>query len=116
MPGKLKVLLGIIGVAVVLSALGSDWARAIIYGLVMFGVWRGNETVRKLLIVVGWLGLIFNGIAAAMALVASVALSGLALIALVNFVWGCAYCAYMIWCLGQQDVQHWMFNRSLNLT
>ncbi len=115
MPSTLKIALGFMAFGVLLAVLGERWLSVAVNAALMFGVWRGNESVRKLLIMVSWLGLVLNGIGAVLAFIAMAAWSGLAGIVFYAAAWGFMQCGYMIWCLGRPDVQHWMFNRSLKL-
>src|SRR5580704_3862283 len=119
MPTKLKVLLGVMAFGVLLNLAhglmgsGTSWASAALGALLAFGVLRGSEGVRTLLIGLAALGLLFGGLGflGGLALAATGTLAGITILmaSLINV----GQNGYMIWCLRQQDVQHWMFNKSL---
>jgi len=115
MPTKLITALALMAIGATLSFVGGRWFVGIINIALMFGVWRGNESIRGLMIGLSWIGLILNAIVGALSVMAIATLSGLAFIALIAAGFGAAQCIFMIWCLAQPDVQRWMFNRSLKL-
>jgi hypothetical protein len=119
MPGKLRALLVVMGLAVLwnvgvgLMGGGTAWVSAVIGVLLAVGVLRGNEGVRTLLIGLAALGLLFGaiGILLGLAIAATGSLAGIAVLG--GSVIGAGQNAFTIWCLRQTDVQHWMFNKSL---
>ncbi|MBK6514074.1 MAG: hypothetical protein IPM79_31340 [Polyangiaceae bacterium] len=115
MPSKLKLALGLMGIGVLLALIGERWFSVIINLALMFGIWRGNESIRGFMIGISWIGLILNIIVAVVSFGAAFVTFGLTLIPFAAGVWGAVQCAYMIWALKQPEVQHWMFNRSLKL-
>jgi len=84
----------------------------------LIGVVRGNEGTRGLMIVLGWLGLGASLLLGARLLSLDVGrlfdvAPLLASISVGGLLFGVAFCAYMIWCLGQDDVKRWMYRRSM---
>jgi hypothetical protein len=118
MPTKLKVLVGLFGVAILLSVLTQSWVSAGIQILLLLGVLKGNEGVRTLLIGAAFLGICGNIYALAMAamIVAGNALPlvSVTVIAMIaTGVLGIFECIFFIWCLRQPDVQSWMFKKTM---
>ncbi|NMC70655.1 MAG: hypothetical protein GYA57_11395 [Myxococcales bacterium] len=118
MPKKLLVLvvwlvLGLV-MTVVQGALGGgvlSWVSVLVSALLIVGVLVGSEGARLWLMFGAIAGLLMGGVGAFGLLVAGKGMGiarGLGLIVL-----SVAPSAYMLWCLRQQDVQQWMFYRSL---
>lgn len=122
MPGKLVVVLALLSLNLLLSAgnvalegVGLNVVGLAINAFLIYGVVRGNESIRKILIGLSWLGLIFSGLG----LVLLVPLMAVSLgtvggmVALATLAIGVVRCGYTIWALNQGDVQSWMFKKSL---
>lgn len=118
MPKKLLVLvvwlvLGLV-MTVVQGALGGgvlSWVSVLVSALLIVGVLVGSEGARLWLMFGAIAGLLMGGVGAFGLLAAGKGMGiarGLGLIVL-----SVAPSAYMLWCLRQQDVQQWMFYRSL---
>src|SRR4030095_248267 len=109
MPVKLIVLLVLMGLSVANNLYRGSWLGVIIGGLLMAGVFSGNNSVRQLLIVLGWLGVIFTGVALVMALMVAGASLTLGIWVVVLIGYSLAVNVFFIWCLAQDDVREWMF-------
>ncbi|MBL8740570.1 MAG: hypothetical protein JNK04_05740 [Myxococcales bacterium] len=89
----------------------------VINAFLLYSVIKGNESVRRALIVLSWIGLILNGIALAIAVPAITLMLGttIGIITFVGAAIGIARCAYTIWVLNAPEVQTWMYKRSMGL-
>jgi hypothetical protein len=122
MPGKLKVVLGIYAINVVLNILNSSWIAAVIGVLVMAFLFKGSDTMRKVVIVFAVIGLVFSvlgllGIGALLAVLSAAggeAAGGMGdvIIALASIIFGLVGGIYTIWALTRQDVKDWMIAKS----
>lgn len=124
MPAKLKVLLGLLAVAISFNLLGAVLAGSVssmislgVNMLLLVGVLRGKEGARNILIGLAILGLAFGGF---FLIIGVIALStgrpqdiveGTVVVLSSGFV--LFQCGFFIWCLRQRDVQHWMFQKSM---
>ena len=110
MPGKLKVLLGMYAVNLLLSVVnavmaGGGWVGVVITAVIMGLLFKGNNIVRIVVIVLAGLGLIFGalgilGLGALLALGA-----GEAMIPLIQLVWGLIVNVFAIFALTREDVK-----------
>lgn len=122
MPGKLKVVLGIYAINVVLNILNSSYVWAVVGVAIMALLFKGSDTVRKVVIVLSVLGLIGSvlgllGIGALLAVLSAAggeASGGMGplIIALASIVFGLVGGIYTIWALTRQDVKDWMLAKS----
>ena len=110
MPTKLKVLVGLMSLSAALNLLSGGFVAAGIGVLLIVGVLNGSEGTRAIL-----RGLAFLGLAVScFLLLASFGMRGRAqdlvsMLALLSV----AHTGFMAWCLGQPDVQGWMYQRGL---
>ncbi len=125
MPGKLQVLVGLMALNMLISAaqLAFEMKTMTIIGLalngfLLYSVIKGNESIRRLLIILSWIGLALNGIGLVLVVPAmSVMLGTIAgIVMFVALAVGIARCAYTIWALNAPEVQNWMYKRSLGLS
>lgn len=112
MPGKLKVLVGLMGLSIVLALIGQSWVSAIINILLLVGVLKGSEGVRNILMILAFIGLCFGAFALITSAALLLAAGPLGLIGLGGVAVSIAQNGFLLWCLTQQDVQAWMFHRS----
>jgi hypothetical protein len=126
MPRKLLILVILMVIGLLLDGLQlflSDFAtRQIIvtsvHVAILIGLLRGNEALRGVLIVLGWLGIGATALMGVRLLSSGLdrlfdVAPGLAALAIGSLVFAAGFCGYMIWCLGQRDVQRWMYARSM---
>ena len=114
MPTKLKVLTALMVLSVGLDLVTEKWVVAVLHGLLLLGVIKGNEGVRSLLMLLAMLGLISGVVVLAMGAVAF-GTGYKAMFIFASGLLGMAQAGFMLWCLRQEDVQRWMFHRSLDL-
>ncbi len=120
MPGKLKIVLGIYAINVVLNILNSSWISAVIGVLVMAFLFKGSDTMRKVVIVFAVLGLVFSvlgllGIGALLAVASAAGATGGmgdVIIALASIIFGIVGSIYTIWALTRPDVKDWMLAKA----
>lgn len=127
MPGKLKVVLGIYAINVVLNILNSSWFSAVIGVLIMAFLFKGSDTMRKVVIVFAVIGLVFSvlglvfsvlgllGIGALLAVASAAGATGGmgdVIIALASIIFGIVGSVYTIWALTRQDVKDWMLAKA----
>ncbi|MCA9612910.1 MAG: hypothetical protein H6722_06800 [Sandaracinus sp.] len=122
MPGKLKVVLGIYAINVILNILNSSWISAIIGVAIMALLFKGSDTMRKVVIVFAVIGLVFSvlgllGIGALLAVLSAAggeATGGMGdvIIALASIIFGLVGSIYTIWALTRQDVKDWMLAKA----
>jgi hypothetical protein len=118
MPKKLLVLVVWLALGtlmqIVQAARGGDataWVSPVVSILLIIGVLKGSEGARLWLMFGAIVGLVVGGLGAVLLMALGKGLGiilGIAIIAL-----AAAPAAYMLWCLRQEDVQKWMFYRSL---
>ena len=116
MPTKLKVLMGMFGVSGLIDALAGHWMLAAYCLLGLLGVASGHEGVRTILRLLSGAGaLLYVGLGV-LTVVAGVA-GGLGLAQFLLLVslaaFGGLISGFSYWCLGAEDVQHWMYERSM---
>lgn len=124
MPGKLVVLVVLMGLNLLLTGVevalapGFNVVALLINAFLLYSVIRGNESIRRAMIALSYLGLILSVVALILALLVLSRLLGtlLGIIALAAIFVSIARCVYTIWVLNQPDVQSWMFKRSLGLS
>lgn len=114
MPTKLKVLVGFLGVLVVASLATGSWLGAALHGVMLFGIVRGHEGMRKVLIGLASVEIAYLGLATWLGFTVASGAPGTLLAEIaVSAVVGIAVDISIIWCLRRPDVQNWMFLRSL---
>lgn len=118
MPRKvsiLLILLALLTLARFVQAAGSgataDWIAVVINIAFMFGIIRGSEGARALLRGFAAIGLIFSAIGILMIAASGLAMTGLGVTGLLAGVYSVVVCAFMYWCLGQEDVIAWITSR-----
>jgi hypothetical protein len=125
MPGKLQVLVVLMALNMLLSAVQLIFEMKTftviglaLNGFLLYSVIKGNESVRRLLIVLSWLGLILNGVGLVLIVPAlSLMLGTIAgIVMFIATAIGIARCAYTIWALNAPEVQQWMYKRSMGLS
>jgi len=110
MPGKLVVVVVLLGVALVLNIVNGALLSAGLHGALVFGVLIGNDGVRtflRALAAVNILVVLVMSIPALEALATGSLIAGVILSVGIN--------AYFIWALGQEDVREWMFRKNFKL-
>ncbi len=113
MPTKLKVLVGLMGLSIALNIASQSWISVIIGGLLLFGVLKGSEGVRNILMFFAVIGLLFGVFAMVTTGALLIASGGLAgIVARGGLGVSMDESAFLLWCLSQKDVQMWMFHRS----
>ena len=110
MPSKLKILLGMIGVNILLGAVGAamgsgSWLMVILSAVIAGLLFKGNNIVRILVLVFSGLGLLLGllGLMGAFALL--VVDVGTALVTLVSVVWGIVVNIFAIYALTRTEVK-----------
>jgi hypothetical protein len=114
MPDKLKVLVALLVLSTVLAAVGQRWISLAVNLLLLVGVLKGSEGARTalmLLAVLGMFGAAFFAVVGGIALGAGGGTA--AIIAFVAALFAAGVNGFMLWCLRQGDVQHWMFHKSM---
>lgn len=104
MPGKLMAVVILLGIGVVLNLLTMSLISMAIGITLIVGILVGNDGIRKLVMILAYISLLFSGIA--MVLVVLVAAHPLVL---VMGLFGVAQNVFLIWALKQNDVRDWMF-------
>lgn len=119
MPTKFKVLLGMYLFSIVTSGielyLDPGVLKGIGVGLTLFilvSLWRGNEAMRQFVMFFAFLGLCVSGVALILLGVASFA-APYAILAAALSAYSFVRSGFVLWCLRQQDVQRWMYNKSM---
>ncbi|MBX3251829.1 MAG: hypothetical protein KF901_31915 [Myxococcales bacterium] len=131
MPGKLKVVLGLYAVSLVLNLINQGWVGAALNILVMVFLFKGSDTMRKVVIVFAIIGLVFSvlGILGLLALIALVSAAesaiteaggtvsggagmGDVILLALQVAFGIVSAIYTIWALTRQDVKDWMIAKS----
>jgi len=116
MPTKLKVLLGMFVVSGLFSAISGQWPLVAYAVVVCIGVARGHEGARHLLRMSGAAGVFLHFGTGVLAILATLA-GGLPITALlaslVVSAIGGSSAGFSYWCLGEADVQHWMYEKSM---
>ena len=103
MPGKLKVVVALLGLGVLLNFLSMSLISVAFGIALLVGILVGNDGVRKLIMILAWISLVFSGVS--MVLLVSLGYPlGVALGA-----FGLAQNIFLIWALKQNDVRDWMF-------
>lgn len=125
MPGKLQVLVGLMVLNLAITAAqlafetkGMTIVGLVINGFLLYSVIKGNESIRRLLIVLSWIGLALNAVALVLVVPTITLLLG-SLLGIVTFgaiAVSIARCAYTIWALNAPEVQQWMYKRSMGLS
>jgi hypothetical protein len=126
MPTKLKALLTLIVLAMAASLVGGlrgnwvSWLSFALDGLLVLGIARGKEGARTFLMLLAGVGLLtglFGAVLVTIVLTAAGPLEGDATPVIVGMVVGSVIAlsqnGFALWCLSRQDVQQWMFQRSL---
>lgn len=117
MPTKLKVLMGMFVVSGVIDALAGHWLLAAYCLLVCLGVASGHEGVRTLLRMLSGAGtFLYIGLGVLTVVAAIAGGLGLAQFLLIASLaaFGGLISGFSYWCLGADDVQHWMYERSMS--
>ena len=113
MPNKLKALVGAMGLSIALNVVAQSWVSVVLGVLLLFGVLKGSEGVRNILMFLAVLSLLFGAFAMVTTSAMLLASGGLlGLVGLGGLGVSMAQNAFLLWCLSQQDVQMWMFQRS----
>jgi hypothetical protein len=110
MPGKLVVVVVLLGVAIVLNILGAALVSAGIQGVLLFGVLIGNDGVRTFLRGLAAVNIVIVLVMSIPAMQAADNTMVLIMVAISVSING-----YMIWALGQEDVREWMFRKNFKL-
>ena len=125
MPGKLQVLVALMALNMLITAaeLAFDMRTMTIIGLainafLLYSVIKGNESIRRALIVLSWLGLAINAVGLALLVPAISLLLGTigGIVTFLAIAISMARCAYTIWALNAPEVQQWMYKRSMGLS
>ncbi len=109
-PGKLVVVVVLIGLGILVNLLSGALLSAGIQGALLFGVLVGNDGVRTLLRVVAALNILTVVVMSVPAMQATG--SGVVVVAAFMSV---GINSYFIWALGQPDVREWMFRKNFKL-
>ena len=105
MPGQLKILLGMYGVNVVLNIAQSSWVGMIISLVVMGLLFKGNNVMRIVVMVLAVIGLIF-GLIGVLGLGALLAVGGSGfLLMLLQTVWGVVVNIFALYALTRPGVK-----------
>jgi hypothetical protein len=109
MPGKLMILVALMAVGVIADLVSGAIVPAAISGALAVGVLVGNDGVRKFLI----------GLSAVQVLWAGVLLLGATAVSSGALVITCAFAIALpllyIWVLSQNDVRDWMFRKNFHI-
>lgn len=103
MPGKLVVVVALLGLSVLLNLLALSFLNVVIGCALLFGILVGNDGIRRLVMALAWISLVLAGFG----LVAAAA-AGATVVAAVG-VFGVTQNIWLIWALRQDDVRNWMF-------
>jgi hypothetical protein len=109
MPGKLKVVVGLLGLGLVLHLVSGALFSAAVQGALLFGVLIGNDGVRTLLRVLAGVNIAVIFVTAG----PDLQHGDPTLLAAVCV--GVGVAVFIIWALGQQDVREWMFRKNFKL-
>ena len=116
MPTKLKFLVGSFALSALMSALTGHWFMLAYCVGVTLGIVRGNEGVRTLLRMVSGAGVFLQTGMGVLAILAGLA-GGLSIAGFVTVIgftaFGALSSGFSYWCLGEPDVQHWMYEKAL---
>jgi hypothetical protein len=103
MPGKLKVLLALMALSIASSVIGGAWVSAAISIAIVIGLFIGNETVRKVVLVFSALGFVF----------AALSMLTFHPLALIAGAVSALQSGFTLVCLTSSDVKTWMFTKKL---
>jgi hypothetical protein len=123
MPSKLKIVVGLMVIGVVLSLLRETYLAAAFGGLLIFGVFKGDHTTRKYLIIVNVIGIVIMAVLIGITVVGFVLHPELSesiplqtkVAGVATLVYGLLEGVFCVWCLQQNDVRDWMFRKSFRL-
>jgi hypothetical protein len=110
MPGKLLIVVVLMSIGVMLNLFTGAILSAVIGGALVLGVLVGNDGVRKFLIGLAGVNILWSLI---VLLGASGKIEGSVLV--IAGVFAIAIPAFMIWTLTQEDVREWMFRKNFHL-
>ncbi|MFO0614358.1 MAG: hypothetical protein U0414_17355 [Polyangiaceae bacterium] len=119
MPTKFKILVGMYVLSLLTTGvelyLDPGWLKGFalaLTALILVSLLRGNEAMRKFVMFTAFIGLCISGVAMVLGLLVSLA-SPLAILGVLLSAYGVCRSAFVLWCLRQQDVQFWMYNKSM---
>jgi hypothetical protein len=119
MPTKFKILVGMYVFSLVTTGielyLDPGWFKGLTLALTAFilvSLLRGNEAMRQFVMFFAFIGLCISAVAMVLGLLVSLA-SPLAILGVLLSGYGVVRSGYVLWCLKQQDVQFWMYNKSM---
>lgn len=116
MPTKLKVLMGMFAVSGLINAVTGHWLFLAYAVLVCLGIASGHDGLRTLFRLAAGAGTLFYVGVAVLTILAGLGGGfGLAQFAVVMAfaTFGALSGGFSYWCLGEQDVQRWMYVRSM---
>jgi hypothetical protein len=110
MPGKLMIVIGLMGLGTILNLAAGGYVSAVIDIALLLGVLAGNDGVRQFL----------RGLAVVQIIWAVVVVAGATAITgspvfLIAAIIGIGSPAFFIWALGQEDVRNWMFRKNFHI-
>lgn len=119
MPTKFKFLVALYALSTLVAGVEFYLERGVVKGIalaitvfILISLVRGNEAMRQLIMFFAAIGLVISGVALIMSGVATL-VSPLGILAAALSLYGVLRNAFVVWCLRQQDVQRWMFERSM---
>ncbi|MBI5548114.1 MAG: hypothetical protein HY901_29895 [Deltaproteobacteria bacterium] len=118
MPTKLKVLAVLMSLSSITNLAQGKWIVAMVGAAMLVALLRGSDGIRTVLMGLAGLALVVIPVQMLMAFSALRSLGAVG-IGFNYSVWlggvgalGMASAGFMLWCLGQDDVQSWMFERT----
>ena len=113
MPKKLAVVVILFLAAIGFSVQQKDYVAAVFSALLLGGVLKGNDGVRKFIIALAVVQILWAGVT----LVQIVTLVGMSLptLVLIYAAMNIGVPVYLLWVMSQADVREWMFRKAFNL-
>lgn len=119
MPLKFKVLIGMYALSIMTTAVELYLTPGFLKGctllvtvFILVSLIRGNEAMRQFVMVFAVIGLAISGVALVLSCLASLA-SLTAIVSMALSAYGVVRSGFVLWCLRQQDVQFWMYEKSM---
>jgi hypothetical protein len=112
MPLRLKAVLACLIFSVAINLYFASWFAAALGVLLVYFVFQGNDSARRYLIGVSWIGLAFS----AVGLIFWAAHGMLfPMLVLPVHLFGVIRCVFVLWAAQQDDVRDYMFRKSMKL-
>jgi hypothetical protein len=103
MPGKLTVVVVLLGLGILLNLISMSLLSVAFGVALLVGILAGNDGIRRFVIALAWINLALGAFGLVMVLSAGDSL------VLMLAVFGVAQTLFVLWALMQEDVREWMF-------